>query len=50
MVLVSGLAGEHPERQIEAAAAAPYPLAGDLALNGVWMSDPLGDQRPAPEL
>ena len=23
MVLVSGLAGEHPERQIEAAAAAP---------------------------
>jgi len=39
MVLVSGLAGEHPERQIEAAAAAPYPLAGDLALNGVWMSD-----------
>ncbi|MCO8018615.1 glycoside hydrolase family 65 protein [Brevundimonas diminuta] len=39
MVLVSGLAGEDPERQIEAAAAAPYPLAGDLALNGVWMSD-----------
>lgn len=39
MALVSGLAGEHPERQIEAAAAAPYPLAGDLALDGVWMSD-----------
>lgn len=28
MVLVSGLAGAHPERGIEAAAAAPYPLSG----------------------
>ncbi|MBS0331480.1 MAG: glycoside hydrolase family 65 protein [Proteobacteria bacterium] len=39
MCLVSGFAGEHPERQVEAAAVAPYPLAGDLSLNGVWMSD-----------
>ena len=39
MSLVSGYAGEHPERKIEAAAIAPYPLAGDLALDGVWLSD-----------
>jgi trehalose/maltose hydrolase-like predicted phosphorylase len=39
MALVSGFAGEHPERLIEAAAVAPYPLAGDIAVNGVWMSD-----------
>jgi trehalose/maltose hydrolase-like predicted phosphorylase len=39
MALVSGFAGEHPERRIEAAATAPYPLAGDLAVNGVWLSD-----------
>lgn len=39
MCLVSGFAGEHHERQVEAAAAAPYPLAGDLSLNGVWVSD-----------
>ncbi|WP_292046606.1 MULTISPECIES: glycoside hydrolase family 65 protein [unclassified Brevundimonas] len=39
MTIVSGFAGEHPERRIEAAAPAPYPLAGDLALNNVWLSD-----------
>src|ERR1700754_4855238 len=39
MALVSGYAGEHPERRIEAAATAPYPLAGDIALEGVWLSD-----------
>jgi len=39
MALVSGFAGEHPERRIEAAATAPYPLAGDVAINGVWLSD-----------
>jgi trehalose/maltose hydrolase-like predicted phosphorylase len=37
--LLNGFAGRHPERQIEAAAAAPYPLAADLALGGVWLSD-----------
>ena len=36
---MSGFAGEHPERRIEAAAAAPYPLAGDVAINGMWLSD-----------
>lgn len=39
MALVSGYAGEDPERRIEAAAPAPYPLAGDLCLDGVWLSD-----------
>ena len=39
MALVSGLAGEHPEREIEAGAEAPYPLAGDLGVDGVWLHD-----------
>jgi trehalose/maltose hydrolase-like predicted phosphorylase len=39
MAIVSGFAGEHSERRVEAAAPAPYPLAGDIALNTVWMSD-----------
>ncbi len=39
MTLLSGFAGEHPVRRIEAAAIAPYPLAADLRLNGVWMSE-----------
>src|SRR6476661_3702886 len=39
MALLSGFSGEHPERKIEAAAYAPYPLAGDICLGGVWMSD-----------
>lgn len=39
MALVSGFAGEHPERRVEASAIAPYPLAGDVAVNGVWLSD-----------
>lgn len=39
MTLVSGVAGEHQERRVEAAAPSPYPLAGDIALNGVWLSD-----------
>ncbi|MBV8426946.1 MAG: glycoside hydrolase family 65 protein [Hyphomicrobiales bacterium] len=39
MTLLSGFSGEHPERKIEAAALAPYPIAGDISLDGVWMSD-----------
>lgn len=39
MALLSGFSGEHPERKIEAAAFAPYPIAGDICLEGVWMSD-----------
>lgn len=43
MAIVSGYAGEDPERRIEAAAPAPYPLVGDLAIDGAWLSD-LPDQ------
>ncbi len=39
MALLSGYTGEHPVRRIEAAATAPYPLAGDINLGGVWLSD-----------
>ena len=39
MALISGYAGEHAQRRIEAAAVAPYPLAADIQLNGVWLSD-----------
>lgn len=39
MALISGYSGEHPVRRIEAAANAPYPLAADIALDGVWLSD-----------
>lgn len=39
MALISGYSGVHPERRIEAAAAAPYPLAADICLGGVWLSD-----------
>ena len=39
MTLLSGFSGEHPERKIEAAAFAPYPIAGDVSLDGVWMSE-----------
>ncbi len=39
MTLLSGYTGEHPERKIEAAAVAPYPLAADIAIDGVWLGD-----------
>ena len=39
MTLLGGFTGEHPERKIEAAANAPYPLAADIAIDGVWISD-----------
>jgi len=39
MCLVSGFSGEHHVRRVEAAAAGPYPLAGDIVLNGVKASD-----------
>jgi trehalose/maltose hydrolase-like predicted phosphorylase len=39
MALLCGFTGLHPVKKIEAAAAAPYPLAGNLAVNGVWLSD-----------
>lgn len=38
VVNVSGFAGLHPEMEVEAGAEAPYPIAGDLVLNGVRLS------------
>src|ERR1700716_240619 len=39
IAIVSGLSGEHPVMRVAAAARAPYPLAGDLQLGRVWLSD-----------
>src|SRR6195256_650118 len=39
VAIVSGLSGEHPVAQVEAAAMAPYPLAGDIRIGRVWLSD-----------
>ena len=39
LALLSGYSGEHPQRRIEAIAVAPYPVAGDIQLAGVWLSD-----------
>jgi len=39
MTMLCGYSGLHPEKKIEAAAVAPYPLAGNIALDGVWLSD-----------
>jgi trehalose/maltose hydrolase-like predicted phosphorylase len=39
MCIVSGFVGEHHEKRVEAAVAAPYPLGGDIALDGVWAGD-----------
>src|SRR5215218_8815952 len=38
IVMVSGFAGLHSELEVEAAAEAPYPVAGDLSVNGVRLS------------
>jgi protein-glucosylgalactosylhydroxylysine glucosidase len=39
LTLLNGYSGEHPQRRIEAIAVAPYPVAGDIQLGGVWLSD-----------
>lgn len=39
LCIVSGFVGEHHERRIEAAVAGPYPLGGDIALDGLWAAD-----------
>ena len=41
VAVVAGLSGEHPIAQVEAAALAPYPLAGDIQIGRVWLSDAL---------
>lgn len=38
MALLAGFSGDHPKRQIECAASTPYPLAGDLVVNGITLS------------
>jgi trehalose/maltose hydrolase-like predicted phosphorylase len=37
VVLVNGFTGTHPQVQVEAAAQAPHPLAGDLSIDDVWL-------------
>lgn len=37
IMLVNGFAGLDPSVQVEAAASAPYAVAGDLAINGSWL-------------
>jgi hypothetical protein len=39
LTLLSAYSGEHPQRLTEATAVAPYPVAGDIELAGVWLSD-----------
>jgi hypothetical protein len=39
LALISGYTGEHPQRRIEAIAVAPYPVAGDIELAAVWLSE-----------
>lgn len=46
MCIVSGFSGEHHEKRVEAAAAAPYPLGGDIALDGLWAEDQPGAMEP----
>jgi trehalose/maltose hydrolase-like predicted phosphorylase len=38
-LLVNGFVGIDPSVQVEAAAQAPYAIAGDLAINGVWLRE-----------
>nr|WP_246347448.1 glycoside hydrolase family 65 protein [Brevundimonas basaltis] len=46
MCIISGFVGEHHEKRIEAAAAAPYPLGGDIAIDGLWSADQPGSVEP----
>jgi hypothetical protein len=39
LAIVNGLSGQHPAAHIESAPEAPYPLAGDICLGRVWLSD-----------
>ena len=36
--MVNGFAGLHPSLLIEANARTPYPLAGDIAIDGLWLT------------
>ena len=39
VAIVSGLSGLHPIVQVESAARAPYPLSGDIGINGTWLRE-----------
>ena len=41
IAIVSGVAGEHPQKRIEAAMPVPYPLAANLRINGISLADQL---------
>jgi protein-glucosylgalactosylhydroxylysine glucosidase len=41
MSIISGLSGEDPERQIEAKAPSPYPVAADICISGIWLGETL---------
>ena len=45
LAVVAGLSGEHPVAHVEAAATAPYPLAEDVQVGRVWLSDALQSAR-----
>ena len=38
LAMLNGFVGEHPEKRVEASARAPFPLGGDLVLDGVRLS------------
>src|SRR5437868_1162172 len=38
-VLISGYTGLHPRVEVDSAARAPYPIAGDIGLDGVFFSN-----------
>src|SRR3954469_23433981 len=38
MAMVSGFAGLHPSVEVESGAQAPYPLAGDMSIDRVWLT------------
>ncbi|RZJ75325.1 MAG: glycoside hydrolase family 65 protein, partial [Brevundimonas sp.] len=46
LCIVSGFVGEHHERRVEAAVAAPFPLGLDIALGGLWASDQSASVKP----
>ena len=37
IVLVNGYKGRHPIVEVDSAAQAPYPIAGDIGLDGAWL-------------
>jgi len=46
MTLVNGLSGRHPVESIEALVPAPYPLAAEIAIDGVTSTDAIHAVQP----